>query len=415
MLNFYTHKLGTTALALVCLGTFSSGSVYGMDNQIEEKDKIENNSILSINPQSFIKNEIEEISSHNIIEKKPQDFYVQKDEKRDLWIGMELVTKETQAFWKQRLGWDVFVLRGDQVKEEKRFKEEMQNLSMSNGSFGINNNDSEIFQTLNYINHGSSDSGNSCYNSDDYNNENLMYWRFQDLNLSIQEQEEMEKKVTKLSKSPQGEFESAWRGFAYNLSKYNKSKHGWDIDDKRKTWVSYVCSKPVEGPLYKSFEVTSPDIRMSMTVKFGEGELKTEKLGNIFYSPLGIYASSVALAEAQKKDTVEIYKNISLPLHKNVAQFANKIDPQIKYAIVRPLKFMGSLLEKSGVLVSKEEAKFEHRSENYRYWINGISFDRDTYTWFDDSPFLGGAPQSSKREFPFVIASVKKLAELDLK
>ncbi len=56
MLNFYTHKLGTTALALVCLVTFSSGSVYGMDNQIEEKDKIENNSILSINPQSFIKN-----------------------------------------------------------------------------------------------------------------------------------------------------------------------------------------------------------------------------------------------------------------------------------------------------------------------------------------------------------------------
>ena len=38
MLNSYTHKLGTTALALVCLGTFASGSVYGMKEEIETKD-----------------------------------------------------------------------------------------------------------------------------------------------------------------------------------------------------------------------------------------------------------------------------------------------------------------------------------------------------------------------------------------
>jgi hypothetical protein len=180
MLKFYAQKLGTTALTVVCLGTFSSGSVYGMDdqsedapqwvaeflanpeqrelnkelqrkkaqkkqeartddqkkivrnlfndkpkyvtlmfqelvnlkdtpqqtfflNQIFEKNKefeekkklsgqntlsselkIEDNPIIYISPQPFITNEIEEISSHNIIEKKPQDFYVQKDEKRDL-------------------------------------------------------------------------------------------------------------------------------------------------------------------------------------------------------------------------------------------------------------------------------------------------------------------------------------------
>jgi hypothetical protein len=486
MLNFYTHKLGTTALALVCLGTFSSGSAYGMDDKIEEKDKIETNSppsinlcltdyqkeivdnlfednqkyatlmfqevvklkdtpqqtfflnqifeknkefeekkklsgqntlsselkiednpIISISPQPFITNEIEEISSNNIIEKKPQDFYVQKDEKRDLWVGMEVVTKETQAFWQQRLGWDVFVLRGDQVKEEKKMKEEELNRRMFQEIYVTHNNSypgttqTDVNQILNDVIFGpnSSGFGNPHYNPDDYNNENLMYWRFPDLNLSNEEQEEVEKKVTKLSKIPQGEFESAWRGFAYNIRNPEKNM-----------WVSYVCSKPVEGLLYKSFEVTSPDIRMAMTVK----------LGNVFYSPLGIYTSPLGLGEAQEKGTVEKYKNSSLLLHKNVAQFANKINPQINHMIVRPLKFMGSLLEKSGVLVSKEEAQFEYHIQDDKWpisgWsINGHSFDRESDNWFDFHPFLGGTSSLSKKEFPLAFASVKKLAELELK
>jgi hypothetical protein len=218
---------------------------------------------------------------------------------------------------------------------------------------------------------------------------------------------------------------SAWRGFVHNL------EHAQQIP----TWVAYVSSEPVDGPLYKNkkLSVTSPTIKMAMTATVSES----------FYNPLGIYASPIA----NTCDNGQGPKGLSMMLHGATARFMGKIQPSYKCMVVRPIASMGAIFKKSGIdltesngrrtqnqrtdkpyircttdftgrwystpdaLTDDEKAKFgkspyilvDPRTEDY--------YQIDSH-WFSSHPFLGGMPRENFDSFPFVTVTREDLEKV---
>lgn len=201
---------------------------------------------------------------------------------------------------------------------------------------------------------------------------------------------------------------SAWAGFDHNLN------HPEGI-----TWVAYASTQPIEQPLYENQAGHwNPHIKMAMTVQ----------IGDVFYSPLGIYKSPIG-ERYDEKNGLD-HKNLSLFFHSAVANLVDKTNPgKIKYMVVRPLPHMGRILKESPIPFSissgqKINSTLPHiRTDAFCKQSEPIILAdpeaNNFYTiakdhWFEKSRFLG-APDARydaeiMRKFPFMTTKLVDLA-----
>jgi hypothetical protein len=92
----------------------------------------------------------------------------------------------------------------------------------------------------------------------------------------------------------------AWNGFVYNL----QNPYG-------QAWVAYVPDAPIIGSL-SDLPPDSPHIKMFITAY----------VNDVFYSPLGIFRSTIGTFEDQEKGTTR--PNLSLFFHSALAYLVNK-------------------------------------------------------------------------------------------
>lgn len=290
-------------------------------------------------------------------------FYTNYDEEKGLYYSQELLTEETSRWWLERIGYEAHMQFG----------------TRENCGYGI-------------------------YESEDVR-------KFLNLRSKPFYDGEYEALFNKQTSYPSGSFRdylAAWRGFQHNLENYKENP----------TWVAYISSKPVEGPLCNSASVTSPDIKMAMTLKVSE----------TFYTPLGIYNSPIA----QAFDKDRPYKQLSMPFHSAVARFVQKIYPGVKEMIVRPLQSMAVIFEKMRLEFSKSSGYSQGINYPYvRYFISKTAEDMKNFGnspfiiadsrtdefhlisedhWFSQSPFLGGADLQLIEAFPFFTVDVNSLS-----
>ncbi|MBL8676486.1 MAG: hypothetical protein JNJ47_03540, partial [Alphaproteobacteria bacterium] len=341
-------------------------------------------------------------------------FYAEHIAGRNLWVGIEYMTPESRTWWTQRLGYDAYMHFGKQINfeherlqgmsEEERTQMEdnqrafAENMSSSGAPFQLNFDplpryvyEAQEFASLRF--------GTGI-------DEAFMKLYFE--------------KGPELPTAQNDDYLSAWRGFQYNLNNNLEAP----------TWIAYVSSQPVEGPLYEKVPVTSPEIKMAMTLKIGQS----------FYSPLGIYKSPIATAFDEGQ-----HRNLSMMMHAGVARFVGQIQPKVQHMVVRPLTSMSSIFDKSGLPFSKSTGvkqisaerpyvrcttPIPHRwydapevlsaEEKEKYGDSpyiivdpaGEYYQISGDHWFAKSPFLGGVSRDKLQTFPFVTASREELGKL---
>ncbi|MDI9634411.1 hypothetical protein QM565_01210 [Geitlerinema splendidum] len=340
-------------------------------------------------------------------------FYAEHIADRKLWVGIEYMTPESHAWWTQRLGYEAYMHFGKQVEREHKRLEEM-------------SEEEKIREMENQRIFVESMSGVPSYGSitliPSYVREAEEFASQRGANHDEAFMELYHEKGPEYS-AQNDDYLSAWRGFQYNL----------DHNPEVPTWIAYVSSEPVEGPLYEKVPARSPQIKMAMTLKVGQS----------FYSPLGIYKSPIATAFDERAG--QNYKNLSMMMHAGAARFVGQIQPEVQYMVVRPLASMSSIFAKSGLPFSKStgskqtstlpyircttpiqyrwysapEVLSEEEKEKYGdnpYII--IDPQTDEYHqissdhWFTKSQFLGGMPRDNFENFPFVTASREELGKL---
>ncbi len=324
--------------------------------------------------------------------KDSKGFYVCHDTERNVWVGLEYLTEKSIQWWRKRLGNDAFMHFNSQIKvdmEMKRLIPDEVRLQMedSSGTLMFSPNFEPFAEAREFI--------GLCEGVYDY----------EFLSLS-------EKLTSSLLSK---DYLSAWRGFKHNL----------DQSGSVPTWVAYVSSRPVKGPLHEILFPTSSDIKMAMTVTHG----------GPFYSPLGIYRSPIACAY-EERHGLKRFNNLSLLLHSSVARMMGKIETyqEIKYAVVRPLTHMKKVLEKSGISFSssfgeKNTTTFPSILHSYYQKDKEIDFgdgslvlfdprSSEVYQigkehWFAKSPFLAGIDDwRLVKAFPFITLDREELAKL---
>lgn len=77
----------------------------------------------------------------------------------------------------------------------------------------------------------------------------------------------------------------------------------------------------------------------------------TLKVGQSFYSPLGIYKSPIATAFDERAG--QNHRNLSMMMHAGAARFVGQIQPEVQYMVVKPLASMSSIFSKGGLSFSK--------------------------------------------------------------
>lgn len=335
-------------------------------------------------------------------------FYIHHDSSKGLWFGMELLQPENISWWRERLGWEATMEFGKYFETEIPFKVSRLMSLSSNGSL-----ESQIEQVFFYT--------PSLF--DDYNHFGPQI-HFED------EPELMSMRPSALGEAPlpfqrayqsytpsemqRANYMAAFRGFKMNLDRYGIVP----------TWVAYVSSEKIEGPVYKTFEATSPAIKMAMTAT----------VGGPLYSPLGIYSSPIARASDEKPCA-----QLSLPFHSFVARTMGDIDSNIKYVVTRPLENMHTIFRKSGLPFSSSfgntaptdnlplilrEGRYEIDNEKVVQFHNTrytpfVLFDPqtgETYQMGKNHPFvtnyyLAGIPARGMK-FPFITLDRKALADL---
>lgn len=327
--------------------------------------------------------------------------HVYYDINREVWIGMELLTPDNIGWWKKRLGMDAQMQFRTQVDEEyERIG------SIDKEELDLNTQAQEKFCKA----MGCENVSTSLYPQ--WLGEAEEFMRMGDPDWGSEFLESVYEHRLKVCEGQNKDYLGAWRGFKYNVDNYQDAP----------TWVAYVSSKPLTGPLYKTVDTGSPDIRMAMTIKGYKP----------FYSPLGIYASPIArLLDSENNSK---YRRLSLLLHSSVARFMREIDPKIKYMIVRPLAGMKYILEKSGLSFSSSSGVVGQNPElpqvlfaKFTREREGISFGNNPWAlvdphtnriyqmkedhWFAKSPFLGGIhDRQILTKFPFITIDCKALA-----
>ncbi|MBY0500519.1 MAG: hypothetical protein K2P93_00765 [Alphaproteobacteria bacterium] len=348
--------------------------------------------------------------------KAEKSFYTTYDPERDLYYGIELLTQENSEWWKRRLGFEAYMRYEPELEIERRLEmektpeqrmaEQENNRAFAEAMgniFGHTSSSSSIPEAQTFIwEHGAM----SIYD------ETFIDETFKSLF------------AKQFPYSTGGDYLGAWRGFDYNLN---------SCDDNL-TWVAYVSSKPIQEPLHSSTSVTSPDIKMAMTLK----------MSKTFYAPLGIYNSPIAQAFDIDQGT-QTYRQLSMPFHSTVARFINQIDPDVKYMVVRPLQSMAAIFIKMSLPFSQSKGRSQAIDFPYvrcttdfpRRWgfiPDTLSSDEtekfgdspyilidprtdeyyqiDNYHWFSKSPFLGGVTREKIETFPFFTIDVKALGSL---
>lgn len=201
---------------------------------------------------------------------------------------------------------------------------------------------------------------------------------------------------------------SAWAGFDHNLN-YPEGV----------TWVAYASTQPIEQPLYENQAgYENPHIKMAMTVQ----------IGDVFYSPLGIYKSPIG--ERYDEEHGLDHKNLALFFHSAVANLVDKTNPgKVKYMVVRPLPHMGKILNESSIPFSvssgqKINTTLPHiRTDAFCEQAEPIILidpeTNNSYTigkdhWFEKSLFLGAPDARYNGEimskFPFMTTKLEDLA-----
>lgn len=356
------------------------------------------------------------IEPNQISNTATHSFYAEHIAGRNLWVGIEYVTLESRSWWTQRLRRDAYMHFGKQIDlEHKRLDEipEEEKAQMIAGQ-------------RSYLESMASISGSSYQGNID-----LLPVYVREAEGFAQCGANYDEAFMELyfEKGPEysaqnDDYLSAWRGFQYNL----------DYNPEVPTWVAYVSSEPVEGPLYTKVSITSPQIKMAMTLKVGKS----------FYSPLGIYKSPIATAFDERAG--QNHRNLSMMMHAGAARFVGQIQPEVKYMVVRPLASMSSIFAKSGLPFSKSTGirqasaalpyircitPIQHRwysapevlSDEEKVNFGGSPYiiidpQTDEYHrissdhWFTESQFLGGMPRENFETFPFVTVSREELGKL---
>lgn len=273
-----------------------------------------------------------------------KDFYIEHDKKRDLYFGIERITPENVDWWKKRLAYDAYMY----FELKRNFDSKFKLGSSYNFYFRFFN---EIVKNHEFMSllKNKSDTYTNDWEKIEENNKYLQY---------------------------------VLGMFHYNFEHYK--------DGGEATWVAYVSSRPVNGLLCseKDFNVASPDIKMTVTVK----------VSNVFYSLLGIFRSPIA------KAFDSAFAKISMPLYFYVARAMEQIKPGAKYVVFRPYKPIINALESSGIHYSvSKDGKSQDKVPHICYEAdivgmhNFVLVDPRSDTrykisdkhWFKKNPYLG--------------------------
>lgn len=180
----------------------------------------------------------------------PLSFHSEHIAGRNLWVGIELMTPESRSWWTQRLGHEAYMHFGKQVENERKRLEDISEEERTNRM----ENERLFLESVASI-VGRSYEGNVDL-LPPYVKEIEEFMGLRGANhdgefIALCSENSPE------SSAQNNDYLSVWRGFQYNL----------DYSPEAPTWIAYVSSEPVEGPLYAKFPVTSPQIKMAMTQK----------------------------------------------------------------------------------------------------------------------------------------------------
>lgn len=289
-----------------------------------------------------------------------KDFYVEYNADKSFWVGFEYLTAQNVHWWSQRLGCDAYMLCGKEVKIDRIFRAEMSSEQQTTAS-EMNEALAKAF--------GFSYSTESQHAAEEF--------------IAMMDSSPFDEQYENLVNSHglncnTKDYIGAWRGFNYNLKHYAEAP----------TWVAYVSSHSVKDQLYKNTSVTSPTIKMAMTLQ----------ISHSFYCPLGIYSCPTAQAYDKEAGNTQ-YTQLSIPFHAATARFVGVICPEVKYMVVRPLKSMTNIFKKSGLdLGSGAYVDGKTIVDPRTHELYQMSKDH----WLSKSSFLGGADWKLIEAFPFV-------------
>jgi|GEM_PF-6629322 len=414
-LGLVLKKMETQSLNEIIAETASMPLISPSANEGKQEDVLPKEESVSVLSKGKIFKESD--TPKNTAQK---DFYLQYDQQRNFWVGIEYLTPKAVTWWTQRLGWDAQMHFGEQIKREHAMILEMPletQISIQQASMEFAESMSRVF-------------GGSSSNSTDLlpqyvrEAEEFCCLRSSELESSKEFMGLYDERAPKNPGHPQNDdYLSAWRGFQYNL------KHAHE----RPTWIAYISSKPTEGPLHDTVSVTSPDIKMMMTATPGDK----------FYSPLGIYKSPIATAYDEKVGQKS--DQLSMTLHRETARFMHQIQPKMQYMVVRPISSMKSIFEKSKVPFfssngRRQTTDLPHVRCTTPFQLRWYASPEDLTTeemenfgespyiiidprtneyhqisdqhWFSESPFLGGKTRNFFETFPFVTVDIKDLEKL---
>jgi len=368
---------------------------------------------VELKEEAEIKPQVASVLQFKIIKEQPLEnqapqktFYTRKDPKTGLFVNMEYLTPAAVKWWLNRLGAEAFF---EYAYEIDRTEFEFMNMS-NEQHMAMEQRHNEIAE-----NWGAVGASVASYNP--------LPQDLQDAKSIMSYYDRSDEKLNQRQFTPStmsymgGSLIPAWRGFKYNL----------DQAQTTPTWVSYITTEELENPLSSTQSVTSPHLLMAMTAT----------LSSSFYSPLGIYKSPISTAHEENGK----HRNLSLMFHSATAQMMEEVNPDYKYAVVRPLGSMMSIFEKSGISLSKSKGNYQETDKPYvrvrtphqhRWYEEAdtlspketelfgstnpygdssyvlVDSQNNTYTQigskhpFTSSPFLGGMKRDNFETFPFV-------------
>ena len=259
-----------------------------------------------------------------------KDFYVEYNQNRNLYFGMERVSAKNVEWWKKRLAYDAYFHAPPQIKTDV-----LNSKTTSSSKTGESDDLMQMIEGLfSKMSNNTAHLAYSPFLKEIETNSNFLL--FLSKNITNRKKSETQKS-REFGESLMGAIE----GFYYNLENYNAGGEG-------ATWVAYVSSIPVNGLLCSEIKATSPSIKMAMTVK----------VSSHIYSPLGIYRNPIAHAFDKETGAESKTKSLSMLLHSFVARMVGEhIMPSVIYMVFRPLDTMIKILESSKINYSVSDAK----------------------------------------------------------
>ena len=319
-----------------------------------------------------------------------QDFYMEPcNSSGNLFFCMERLTPESARWWQKKLAYDLYF------------------------HFKIQHLDNTPLLTFNLI-AAVSDATKICLQFIPEMEANGEFMRSVMERVNCVPEEKRKRMESAASFSP--DLTEGARAFHYNVAPETGDYTGI----RGSTWVAYVSSRP-EPYSRDPSKVTSPEIKIAVTVKISDH----------FYSPLGIYRSSIAHAFDKKAGAVT--GHLAMPLQSFIARTVSIIKPSAMFLVFRPREPMMKLIREKGIhySMSNNGQRQQQGALPYLCFDGGgnspnpansfrlVDQSSDTtYTispshWFCTSPYIGGARSaSSYMGCPFIVINRMELAHL---